>query len=220
MKFVLFFVLLPYLLCSYSFTSPFRGGSRLSETVTGSITNSSPTCQNTNSTCGGSCGCYSNFPNTSCTVPLMVNYTAASITTPYNLVLLATTDCNIFWNVGSTSVTGDVTNGVAQYNSCLNTPNQKVCVRLCITSNTFTIGTGYSGRDVYKYCNQVIPDIGNQFGLCVNTNGVNTTSTVDFVCSNTVKNNGNQMEHFAETYNSIYSTFISASEKLCFEIIT
>lgn len=188
MKYILLLVLLPYLLSSYSFT--------------GSIINTSPTCQNTTNTCGGSCGCYSNFPTTSCTVPMIVNYTAISIATPYQLTLLATTDCNIFWNVGSTTINSDITNGVSQYNSCLNTPNQKVCVRLCIThsSVTFTIGTGYRGIDVYKYCNQVIPDIGNQIGLCINTNtgnstnNVNSTSTVDFVCANTVKSNGSRLQ--------------------------
>ncbi|MBS1592661.1 MAG: hypothetical protein JST07_11205 [Bacteroidetes bacterium] len=154
------------------------------------------TCQSSNSTTAGSCGYFTpNSPNTGCIIPLTLNYSVSGMPVyPFQLSILATVDCNTFWTVGYTNVNSDSTGILQLNNSCLNTPNQKVCLRVCASLNNFVSGTGYKGMDVYKYCNSDIPDVGNQIGMCIYTNNaVNATNVVDQQCSNTIKSAGIQL---------------------------
>lgn len=156
------------------------------------------TCQTSNFTTAGSCGYFTpNSPNTGCVIPLTLNYSISGMPVyPFQLSVLATVDCNTFWTVGYTNINGEAegTGTLQLNNSCLNTPNQKVCLRVCASLNSFITGTGYKGYDVYKYCNSDIPDVGNQIGMCIYTNNVNnSTNVVDQSCSNSIKSAGTRL---------------------------
>lgn len=152
------------------------------------------TCQTSNFTTAGSCGYFTSqvSPNTGCVIPLTVNYTVSGMPVyPFQLSVLATTDCNTFWTVGYTNINSDAVGTLQLNNSCLNIPNQKVCLRVCASLNSFVFGTGYRGADIYKYCNSDIPDVGNQIGMCIYTNNANnSTNVVDQSCSNSIKSSG------------------------------
>ena len=152
--------------------------------------------QNPNSTSAGECGFFTpNSPNTGCIVPLTLNYSVSSMPVyPFQLSVLASLDCNTFWTVGYTNINSDSTGVLQLNNSCLNSPNQKVCLRVCVSLNSFVSGTGYKGMDVYRSCNSDIPDVGNQIGMCIYTNGAtNATNVVDQECSNTIKSSGSRL---------------------------
>lgn len=156
-------------------------------------------CQSSNSTTAGSCGYFTpNSPTSGCVIPLTLNYSVSGMPIyPFQLSVLATVDCNTFWTVGYTNINSDSTGILQLNNSCLNTPNQKVCLRVCASLTSFVSGTGYKGMDVYKYCNSDIPDVGNQIGMCIYTNNaLNTTNVVDQNCSNTIKSSGVNLNIF------------------------